>query len=101
VLSTRDKDAASKSPLFPKPGQVKIGLGNINTKAADVVVNGKHVKVPGGAGAKAPDGPTLDVPPGQIKIELKGTDPQTIDAGPDQIWLVMVGPGGLLPVQAY
>jgi hypothetical protein len=101
TLSISDKTAASKSPLFPKPGQVKIGLGNINDKAAEVSVNGKKVKVPAGAGAKAPDGPTLDVAPGKIQVELKGAPPETIDAGPDQIWLVMVGPGGLLPIQAY
>jgi hypothetical protein len=101
TLSISDKTAASKSPLFPKPGQVKIGLGNINDKAAEVSVNGKKIKVPGGAGAKAPDGPTLDVAPGKIQVELKGAPPETIDAGPDQIWLVMVGPGGLLPIQAY
>ena len=101
TLSISDKAAASKSPLFPKPGQVKIGLGNINPGAVDVTVNGKKIKVPGGAGSKSPDGPTLDVAPGDIKVEMKGGDPVTVTAGPDQIWLVMVGPGGLLPIQAY
>ncbi|MBG1231462.1 hypothetical protein [Aestuariivirga litoralis] len=101
TLSISDKAAASKSPLFPKPGQVKLALGNINDSAAEVSVNGKKVKVKGGAGAKAPDGPTMDVAPGDIKIEVKGAPPEIIKAGPDQIWMVMVGPGGLLPIQAY
>lgn len=101
TLSISDKAAASKSPLFPKPGQVKIGLGNMSPSAAEVSVNGKKVKVPAGAGSKGPDGPTVDVAPGKIKVEMKGAPAETIDAGADQIWLLMVGPGGLLPVQAY
>jgi len=101
TLSISDKAAASKSKLFPKPGQVKIGLGNINPSAVDVTVNGKKIKVPGGAGSKSPDGPTMDVAPGDITVEMKGAPPEVLKTGPNQIWLVMVGPGGLLPVQAY
>ena len=80
---------------------MKIALGNITEKAATVKIGGKSVKVPAGAGTKAPDGPTIDIAPGTIKAEMQGVQSETIAAGPDQIWMVMVGPGGLLPVQAY
>ncbi len=100
-LGLSDKAAASKSPLFPKPGQVKFALGNFTDNAVTVKIGGKSVKVPAGAGTKAPDGPMLDVAPGSIKAAMQGVQTETIEAGPDQIWMVMVGPGGLLPVQAY
>jgi hypothetical protein len=33
-LTTHDQAAASKSPLFPKPGQIKVAIGNLTEKAA-------------------------------------------------------------------
>jgi hypothetical protein len=96
-----DKAAASQSPLFPKPGQVKIAIGNITDSAATVMIGGKTVKVKALAGSTAPDGPTLDVAPGTLKAEMEGGRAETIEAGPDQIWMIMVGPGGLLPIRAY
>ena len=101
TLSISDKKAASKSPLFPKPGQIKVAIGNITEKAAEVTIAGKTIKVPAGAGTKAPDGPTLDLPPGKIEVSLKGGAGDSFQAGPDQIWMAMIGPGGLLFVQAY
>ncbi len=100
-LTTHDQAAASKSPLFPKPGQIKVAIGNLTEKAAEVTIAGKKIKVPAGAGTKAPDGPTLDLPPGKIEVTLKGGAKDTFDAGPDEIWMAMIGPGGLLFVQAY
>jgi hypothetical protein len=100
-LGTSDRKAAEASPLFPKPGKVKIAVGNITDKAVTVKIGGKPVKVAAMAGSKSPDGPTLDVAPGTIKVTMQGVMEESIEAGPDQIWMVMVGPGGLLPVQAY
>lgn len=101
TLSISDKKAASKSPLFPKPGQIKIAIGNITEKDAEVTIGGKKIKVPAGAGTKAPDGPTLDLPPGKIDVALKGGAGDSFQAGPDEIWMAMIGPGGFLFVQAY
>jgi hypothetical protein len=101
TLSISDQKAASKSPLFPKPGQIKVAIGNITEKAAEVTIAGKKIKVPAGAGTKAPDGPTLDLPPGKIEVALKGGAGDSFQAGPDQIWMAMIGPGGFLFIQAY
>jgi hypothetical protein len=101
LLSVRDKAAAMKSPLWPKPGQVKLAFGNMRDKAAEVTVGGKKVKVAAGAGKNGPDGPTVDLAPGKYDLALKSGGHETIDAGPEEIWIVMVGPGGLLAVQGY
>ena len=100
-LTTHDQAAASKSPLFPKPGQIKVAIGNITDKAAEVTIAGKKIKVPANVGSQKPDGPTLDLPPGKIEMAIKGGSKDSFDAGPDEIWMAMIGPGGILFVQAY
>lgn len=76
-----------------------------------ITIAGKTIKVPAGAGSKGPDGPTLDVAPGKYAYKLKGSgklkgaggagpnDP--VEVGADEIWGLMIGPGGVLPVQMY
>ena len=72
---------------------------------ATMTFNNKAVKIKGGAGTKAPDGPTLDVKPGKYKFSIKpaGKPAQTeeIEVGADETWGLMIGPGGVLPMQAY
>jgi hypothetical protein len=101
TLSISDKAAASKSPLFPKPGQIKVAIGNITEQDPEVTIAGKKIKVKANAGTKAPDGPTIDLPPGKIEAALKGGAKDSFDAGPDEIWMAMIGPGGFLFVRAY
>ena len=105
VLSVRDEAKAAKSPLLPKPGQVRLVLGNMRDKAAEVTINGKAAKVAAGAGAKGPDGPTMELAPGKYDVALKTagqpTQHENVEAGPNEIWMVMIGPGGMLAVQAY
>ena len=105
VLSVRDEAKAAKSPLLPKPGQVKLMLGNMRDKAAEVAINGKAMKVAAGAGAKGPDGPIVELAPGKYDFALKSagqpTQHENVEAGPNEIWMVMIGPGGMLAVQAY
>ena len=101
TLTVRQEAEARKSPLMPKPGQVTVLLGNVSGGVAEVSLGGKTVKVPVGAGAKGPDGPTLSLPPGKYKVTLKGGKGEDFTAGPDEIWGVMAGPGGLLALQFY
>jgi len=104
-LVIRQTEAAKKSGLMPKPGQTKILFGNILETPATIVIAGKTIKIPGGAGSKGADGPTLEVAPGKLAYSLKGSKApmanDAVDVGADQIWGLMVGPGGVLPVQAY
>ena len=85
----------------PTPGQVTVLLGNIRETAAEVTINGKTTKMPAGAGAKGPDGPTLALAPGKYRATLKGGKGDELVVGPDEIWGVMAGPGGLLALQFY
>jgi hypothetical protein len=104
-LVVKNPNEASKVGILPKPGQVKILFGNINDADAAITFNNKAIKVAAGAGTKAPDGPTLDVPPGKYKysIKLPGKPLQSDEVvlGADEIWGLMIGPGGVLPLQAY
>lgn len=97
-LTVTEKAKAAASPLAPKPGMVKLVFGNMSDNPADVVVAGKHVKMTPGQGAKAPDGPTLEVKPGNITVVSKNAK-ESFTAGPDEIWMVAVGPGGLMVVK--
>ena len=91
--------------MLPKPGQVKVMFGNINDAEAAITFNNKTIKVAAGAGIKGPDGPMLDLPPGKYKysIKLPGRPAQSdeIELGADETWGLMIGPGGVLPLQAY
>jgi len=104
-LTVKNPDAVAKAGIMPKPGQVKVLFGNINSTEAAMTFNNKTIKVAAGAGTKAPDGPMLDLPPGKYKysIKLPGQPAQSdeIDAGADETWGLMIGPGGVLPLQAY
>src|SRR5665213_626730 len=104
-LVVKNPNEASKAGVLPKPGQVKILFGNINEAEAAITFNNKSIKVAAGAGTKAPDGPILDVPPGKykysIKLPGKPLHNDEVVLGADEIWGLMIGPGGVLPLQVY
>jgi hypothetical protein len=104
-LVVKNLDAVAKAGIMPKPGQAKIMFGNINTAEAAITFNNKTIKVAAGAGTKGPDGPILDLPPGKYKysIELSGKPVQNdeVEIGADETWGLMIGPGGVLALQAY
>ncbi len=101
----RHPDATAKAGILPKPGQAKVMFGNINSAAAAITFNNKTINVAAGAGTKAPDGPLLDLAPGKYKysIKLPGKPMQTdeIELASDETWGLMIGPGGVLALQAY
>jgi hypothetical protein len=105
TLNVREQDKAMKSNLMPKSGQAMLLFGNMRDKAADITINNKTVKIGAGSGAKGPDGPTLELPPGKYKVALKSAGQPSqndeVEIGADEIWVVMVGPGGMLAVQGY
>ncbi len=105
TLSVKNPDAVAKAGIMPKPGQAKVMFGNINGAAAAMIFNGKTINVAAGAGTKSPDGPMLDVPPGKykysIKLPGKPAENDEVDLGADETWGLMIGPGGVLALQAY
>lgn len=104
-LVVKNPGAVAKAGIMPKPGQAKVLFGNINPVEAAITFNGKTLKVAGGAGTKAPDGPSLDLPPGKYKysIKLPGQPGQSdeVEIAADETWGLMIGPGGVLALQAY
>ena len=104
-LVMKNPDAAAKAGLLPKPGQAKVLFGNINSAEAAITFNNRTIKVAAGTGVKAPNGPTLDIPAGKYKysIKLPGKSVQNdeVDIGADETWGLMIGPGGVLALQAY
>lgn len=104
-LVVKNPGAVAKAGIMPKPGQAKVLFGNINPAEAAITFNGKTLKVAGGAGTKAPDGPSLDVPPGKYKysVKLPGQPAQSdeVEIAADETWGLMIGPGGVLALQAY
>jgi hypothetical protein len=104
-LVVKNPGAVAKAGIMPKPGQAKVLFGNINPAEASITFNSKTLKVAAGAGTKKPDGPSLDVAPGKYKysIKLPGRPAQSdeVEVGVDETWGLMIGPGGVLALQAY
>ena len=104
-LMLKNPAAVAKAGIAPKPGQAKVLFGNINPTAETVTFNNKPVSVPAGVGVKIPDGPAFDLAPGKYRytIKLAGKPAQTdeIELGADEVWGLMIGPGGVLALQAY
>ena len=104
LLALRKPDAARKAGVLPKPGQAKVLIANPNYSEAVVTINKQTFRVKPGAGAKNPDGPMLDLAPGKYQVSMKAggkSASETIEVGSDETWGVLIGPGGLLPLQAY
>jgi hypothetical protein len=104
-LMLKKKDEAEKSGLLPKPGQAKIMFGNIQPSAATITINKQTINIPAGAGSKTPNGPSIELPPGKYSYSLKAggkSGPsEEVEVGADEIWGLMVGPGGVLAIQMY
>jgi hypothetical protein len=104
-LSLRKETEAQKAGMLPKDGQAKVLFGSMVQTDAVVTINKQTIKVAAGVGAKKPDGPTIDLPPGKYKYALKvGGKPAQSDefeVGADQTWGLMIGPGGALTLQVY
>lgn len=105
TLAVRKEAEAQKSGLMPKKGMVRLLFGNMADGAAVVTVAGRNVNVGAGVGQKGPDGPSLEVKPGTLKVTVKvGKQPpqsETVTVAEGEIWGLLIGPGGILPLQAY
>lgn len=104
-LMVKNPDAAAKAGVLPKPGRALVLLGNINGAAQTVMFDNKAYKVEPGAGTKAPNGPRIDLSPGKHKYSVavpgRPTQAEELDIGEGDTWGLMVGPGGILPLQTY
>jgi len=105
ALALRKTAEATKAGVVPKAGQGKLLFGNMQDNAAVITVNGKTIKVGAGVGTKAPDGPSIDLPPGKYKVSFKigsaAARTENVEVGADETWGLLLGPGGALSLQVY
>lgn len=105
TVTLRNEAAARKAGMLPAGGKTKLLIGNVLDKEAVLTIDKKAVKVAAGSGANGPDGPTLEVGPGKHTYSLRaaGVPPvtDTFEVASGDVWGLMIGPGGVLPVQMY
>jgi len=114
-LSLR-KPAAANAGILPRPGQVRLILGNATDDEAVITINeqtielaaraGRNLTDAADAGRKSPDSPEIDLPPGKYKVTLKvassAAQNREFEVAADETWGLLVGPAGVpLPVHLY
>jgi hypothetical protein len=105
TLLVRKSEAARASGLMPKAGRVKLLFGNMQDDETTVTIDGKKIRISPNVGTKNPDGPSLELAPGSYKIGVatRGRPPQSepVKFGANEIWGILIGPGGALALQMY
>ncbi len=106
-IATKSEGAAKQAGVLPASGQARIYLGNMTDGQVAFTINQKELKV----GVQSPNPPSMkdipfvDVSPGEYDFTL-AIPSQTpvkdkIKVGPDEVWALVAGPGGALPVEMY
>jgi hypothetical protein len=99
--------AAKKAEILPPAGQVRIYFGNFTEGQVVFNINQKEVKVEVQEPSQdSMEGvPFIDLLPGQhpFTLTIPGEAPSSdqLEVGPDEVWGLMAGPGGALPLQLY
>jgi hypothetical protein len=112
-LSLR-KPATANASILPRPGQVRLMLGNVTDEKAVITINEQTNELAAragrdltdDAGRKSPDSPEIDLPPGKYKVTLKvascAAQNREFEVAADETWGLLVGPAGVpLPVHLY
>jgi hypothetical protein len=104
-LALKIPSEAAKRGLLPKPGQAKVIVGNTVKSPAVITIANKTIKVGPEVGAREPNGPSLDLPPGKYKATVriggKPAEGEDVELAADETWGLIVGPGGLLALHVY
>jgi phage gp45-like len=113
---SRRKRAVATSGLLPKPGQVKLMLGNKTDDAAVVTIDERTIRLAARAGEQLaysddtadelPDSQKIDLPPGKYKVTIRvdGSTAQNraFEVAANETWGLLVGPDGApLPMRLY
>jgi hypothetical protein len=106
-IATKLEGAAKQAGVLPPSGQARIYLGNITDGEVTFTINQKEIKV----GVQSPnptsmkDVPSVDLAPGEYDFTLavpgQASVKDKIKVGPDEVWALVAGPGGALPVEMY
>ena len=114
-LSLR-KPAAANADLQPKPGQVRLRLGNATDEETVMTINeqtitfaarvGKNLTDDPETERKSPDSQEIDLPPGKYIVSLKiasgAAQNREFEVAAGETWGLLAGPDGIpLPVHLY
>jgi hypothetical protein len=103
-LSQRNPAQAAKDGVAAKTGMGRVMIGSMIEAEAVVTINRQTIKVAPGTGQKG-DGPKLNLKPGKYKASVKipgkpaFNEDVTVIAG--ETMGLLIGPGGILPLQVY
>ncbi len=103
-LSLRRPGSVELADILPKPGQVRLLLGNATDEEAVVTINEQTIEL--AARADVSNSPEIDLPQGKLKVIFKvasgRTQSQAFEVGADETWGLLAGPDGVpLPVRLY
>jgi hypothetical protein len=105
TLLVRKEEDARKAGMLPRAGQTRLMFGNILETDVVLMIDKTKIKIAAGLGSKKPDGPTLELAPGKHKYSLRlpgkpAFNEEFVVADGD-VWGLVIGPGGVLPLQMY
>ena len=113
---SRRKRAVATSGLLPKPGQVRLMLGNKTDEAAVVTIDERTIRLAARAGEQLaysddtadelPDSQKIDLPPGKYKVTIRvdgsTAESREFEVAANETWGLLVGPdGAALPMRLY
>jgi hypothetical protein len=111
---SRRKSAATNAGLLPRPGQVKLRLGNATDEEAVITINGQTINLAARAGLKLmdepetgrPDSQEINLPPGKYTVALKlasgAAQNREFEVAADETWGLLADPSGVpLPLHLY
>jgi hypothetical protein len=111
-----DGSIRADASILPKPGQVRLMLGNDTDEAAVITINEQTIELAARAGSdlayrpeslrKSAGGPEINLPPGKYKGTFKlasgAAQNREFEVAADETWALLVGAAGVpLPVQLY
>lgn len=105
-LMIRDQAAAEAAGALPPSGKVRVYFANPNEAEVTFSIEGQDLQVPvDKPGMTIADATHVDLAPGKYPYTLTqtGADPakDEIQVGEGEIWVLVAGPSGALPIQAY
>jgi hypothetical protein len=103
-LSQRNPAQAAKDGVTAKAGMGRVMIGSMIETEAVVTINRQTIRVAPGAGQKG-NGPKLDLKPGKynaaVRIPGKPAFNEDVTVVASETMGLLIGPGGLLPLQVY
>jgi hypothetical protein len=107
TLLIKSEKAAKADGVLPAAGKTRIYLGNMTEKQAVFTINQKKiaVKAESTSDKSMKNAPFVELAPGKYPFTLAvpGQAPvkDHIEVGANEIWGLIAGPGGALPMQMY